>query len=177
MKSENSFLQLITIDSIVIVGSSNSGLLYSEDNGKTWNKSNISDGSFNCLAVIGNTVIAGGDSNKGLLYSKNNGKTWKRSNVTTGDFECLTVVGNTVIAGSNSSKGLFYSEDKGKTWKKSNINKGYFSCLTTIDSAIIMSHWTICKSTVIAGNSFGKGLLYSEDNGKTMNCLICNKIK
>ena len=92
------------------------GLLYSEDNCKTWNKSNINIGDFECLITIGNTVIAGSWSNKGLYYSEDNGKTWYHSNITSGNFFCLTVIGNTVITGSWSGKGLYYSEDNGKTW-------------------------------------------------------------
>ena len=41
MKSENTFLQLITINSTVIASSGNFGLLYSEDYGKTWKESDI----------------------------------------------------------------------------------------------------------------------------------------
>ena len=139
--------------SIVIAGSwSNKGLYYSEDNGKTWNESNIETGNFSSLTTIGDTVIAGSDSDKGLWYSEDNGKTWNKSNIISGYFLCLTIIGSTVIAGSYSDKGLYYSEDNGKTWKQSNINEGHFHCLTTIGS------------TVIAG---GRGLLYSDDKGKT----------
>ena len=94
------------------------GLLYSEDNGKTWNKSNINTGDFECLITIGNTVIAGSYSDKGIYYSEDNGHTWQLSNITSGNFLCLTVIGSTVIASSNSYKDLYYSEDNGKTWKK-----------------------------------------------------------
>lgn len=42
MKNKGSFLHLATINSTIIVSNnSNKGLLYSEDNGKTWKESNI----------------------------------------------------------------------------------------------------------------------------------------
>ena len=156
MTTDISFKPMTKNGSIVIAGSwSNKGLFYSEDNGKTWNKSNITSGDFYCLTVIGSTVIAGGYSNNGLYYSEDKGKTWNKSNITSGFFFCLTVIGDTVIASSCSNKGLFDSEDNGKTWNKSNITSGNFNCLTVIGS------------TVIAGSDLDKGLYYSEDNGHT----------
>ena len=147
-------LKLFSINDNIIIGSNNSGLYYSEDNGKTWNQSNINTGCFNCLTTINDIVIVGSNSDNGLYYSEDNGKTWNQSNITSGDFECLTVIGNTAIAGSWSDRGLYYSEDNGKTWIQSNITSGDSKCLTVIGS------------TVIAGRGFNKGLYYSEDNGK-----------
>ena len=137
------------------------GLLYSEDNGKTWNKSNINTGDFECLITIGNTVIAGSWSNKGLYYSEDNGKTWNQSNINFGYFYCLTVVGNTIVAGGYSNEGLYYSEDNGKCWKQSNITTEDFYNLTVIGS------------TVFACSDSYKGLYYSEDCGKTWYHSLC----
>lgn len=106
----------------VIAGSDdNKGLLYSEDKGKTWNKSNIDTGDFYCLTVIDNTVIAGSNSRKGLFYSQDNGKTWNQSNINIGNTKSLIVNDNIVIA--NVDDTFFYSEDKGKTWYYSRIMK------------------------------------------------------
>ena len=151
------FNNITKVKSAVIASSdSNKGLFYSEDNGKTWNQSNVDTGDFYCFIVINDTIITGSGSYKGLLYSEDNGKTWNQSNITTGDFKCLTVIDSTVIA-SESYRGLYYSEDNGKTWKESNITAGDFECLTVIDNI------------VIAGSSDYEGLIYSEDNGKTWN--------
>ena len=188
-------LKLFSVNDDIVIGSNNSGLYYSEDNGKTWNQSNINTGCFNCLTTINDIVIVGSNSDNGLLYSEDNGKTWNQSNITSGDFECLTVIGNTAIAGSWSDKGLYYSEDNGKTWNQSNITSGDSKCLTVIGSTVIAGSWddrgllysedngktwnqsniitsyfhclTIISSTVIAGSDSRKGLYYSEDNGHT----------
>ena len=78
----NKFNCLTTIGSTVITGSNfDEGLFYSEDNGKTWKKSNITSGDFECLIVIGSIVIAGSWSDEGLYYSEDKGKTWKESNI------------------------------------------------------------------------------------------------
>ena len=153
------FYCLTVINDTVIAGSGSSekGIYYSEDKGKTWKESNITSGEFWCLTVVGNTVIAGSDSDKGLYYSEDNGHTWNQSNITTGYFRCLTVIGSTVIAGeiyTNAARGLLYSEDNGHTWNQSNITSGKFISLMVIGS------------TVIAGSA-DKGLYYSEDNGHT----------
>ena len=150
-------LKLFSINNGIVIGSNNSGLYYSEDNGKTWNQSNINTGCFNCLTTINDIVIVGSNSDNGLLYSEDNGKTWNQSNITSGDFECLTVIGNTAIAGGYSYNGLFYSEDNGKTWNQSNINTDDFVCLITIGNTIIAGSWS------------SNGLYYSEDNGHTWN--------
>ena len=136
----------------------NKGLYYSEDNGKTWNLSNIDAGNFYSLIVIDDTVIASSDF--GLLYSEDKGKTWKESNINTGIFSCLTTIGNTIIAGSGeiSGEGLYYSEDKGHTWYRSNINTDRFKCLTVIGNTVIAGSYSRNK---------GRGLYYSDDNGKT----------
>ena len=128
----------------------------------SFTKSNITYGDFECLTVIGSTVIAGSGpgSNRGLFYSEDNGHTWNQSNITSEEFRCLIVIGNTVIAGSDDDKGLYYSEDNGHTWNQSNITTGYFRCLTVIGS------------TVITGEIYtnaARGLFYSEDNGHTWN--------
>ena len=162
----NHYISCLTVIGSTVIGGSGSdnGLYYSEDNGKTWNRSNITIGYFHCLTVIGSTVIAGsyyntssgdGRNGKGLYYSEDNGHTWNRSNITIGTFSCLTVIGSTVIAGGESHRILYYSEDNGHTWQHPNIQSDEFKCLTVIGS------------TVIAGGS--KGLYYSEDNGKTWN--------
>ena len=114
----------VKIGSTIIVGSSSGydkGLSYSDDNGKTLNKSNITSGDFWYLTLIGSTVVVCSISDEGLLYSEDNGKTWKQSNITSGSFSSLTTIGNIAIVNSDSDKGLFYSEDCGKTWEKSNF--------------------------------------------------------
>ena len=147
---------LTVIGSTVIAGTDFGGLYYSENNGHTWQNSDIQSSNFYCLTVIGSTVIAGSSAGKGLYYSENNGKTWNQSNIQSDSFRCLITIGSTVIAGSQG-KGLYYSEDNGKTWNISNIQSGNFICLTVIGS------------TVIAGSQSDKGLYYSENNGKTWN--------
>ena len=193
------FYCLTVINDTVIAGSGSSekGIYYSEDKGKTWKESNITSGEFWCLTVVGNTVIAGSDSDKGLYYSEDNGHTWNQSNITTGYFRCLTVIGSTVIAGeiyTNAARGLLYSEDNGHTWNQSNITSGKFISLMVIGSTVIAGSadkglyysednghtWqlsnitsssfyclTVIGSTVIAGSWSNKGLYYSEDNGHT----------
>ena len=74
----------IKIGSTIIVGSSSGydkGLSYSDDNGKTLNKSNITSGSFSSLTTIGNIAIVNSDSDKGLFYSEDCGKTWNQPNI------------------------------------------------------------------------------------------------
>ena len=74
------FCTLISNNNTVIAGSDdNKGLLYSEDNGKTWNKSNIDTGDFYCLTVNDNIVIANVDDT--FFYSEDKGKTWHYSRI------------------------------------------------------------------------------------------------
>ena len=122
MTSNISFKSMLKSGSTIIKGGdSYNGLLYSEDNGKTWNESNINTDRFKCLTVVGNTVIAGSYSrnkDRGLYYSEDNGKTWIQSNINSGRFWCLLTDGSKVFAsGSYNTKDcLLYSEDNGHTW-------------------------------------------------------------
>ena len=114
----------IKIGSTIIVGSSSGydkGLSYSDDNGKTLNKSNITSGDFWYLTLIGSTVVVCSISDEGLLYSEDNGKTWNQSNINKGYFRHLTVIGSTVTASGNynDKNRLLYSEDNGHTWSQS----------------------------------------------------------
>ena len=108
---------LTVIGSTVIAGTYFGGLYYSEDNGHTWQNSDIDKGNFQCLITIGSTVIAGGQG-KGLYYSEDNGKTWNKSDIQLKGVNCLTTIVSksdstcTCIAGTSSSDSthLFYTE-------------------------------------------------------------------
>ena len=110
---------------IIAGGKENKGLLYSEDNGRSWRQSNINYDRFSSLAVINKTIIAGSDSGKGLYYSDDNGKTWNQSNVKDNYFSDLMVIDNVdiVIACCNYGNWTFCSENDGHAWYMANIDE------------------------------------------------------
>ena len=154
-------------DDIVIAGSdrSNKGLYYSEDNGKTWNQSNITEGNFYHFKYINNgtkkVIVAGGMTNEGIYYSEDNGKTWNQSNISSGGVYEFGIIHNTLLVslyGISDSKGIYYSIDFGKTWNQSNIISEKCKSFINLEDYIIVSSET-------------KGIYKSEDDGKTWNLI------
>ena len=152
---------------IVIAGSdrSNKGLYYSEDNGKTWNQSNITEGNFYHFKCIDNgtkkVIVAGGMTNEGIYYSEDNGKTWNQSNIYNGGVYEFGIIHNTLLVslyGISDAKGIYYSIDFGKTWNQSNIISEKCKSFINLEDYIIVSSET-------------KGIYKSEDDGKTWNLI------
>ena len=151
-------------DDVVIAGSdrSNKGIYYSEDNGKTWSPSNITEGNFYRFNYIDNgtkkVIVAGGMTNEGIYYSEDNGKTWNQSNISSGSIYEFGIINNTLVAIidsiSTELQGIYYSTDFGETWERSNlIDKGY-KCFINLGDSILVSSKT-------------NGLYKSDDEGRT----------
>ena len=154
-------------DDIVIAGSdrSNKGIYYSEDNGKTWNRSNITEGNFYHFKYFYNetkkVIVAGGMTNEGIYYSEDNGKTWNQSNISSDSVYEFGIIHNTLVVslyGINDAKGIYYSIDFGKTWNPSNIISEKCKSFINSEDYIIVSSET-------------KGIYKSEDDGKTWNLI------
>ena len=142
--------------SIWVAGAANdvrNGLYYST-NGKSWTKSNITNGGFeslyyaNDIWVAGVSSVTGNDANKGLYYSTD-GKVWTQSNVISATFASLYYANGIWVAGAHDF-GIYYSTD-GKLWTKSNITGGTFYTVYYANGI-----W-------VAGSGYRDGLYYSTD--------------
>ncbi len=150
---------VVKISEILVAGSNdNTGIKYSDDNGKTWNNSNITSGSYNCITIANDgRLVAGSNDNTGIQYSDDNGKTWTNSNINSGSYLCIILTNDGTLVASGGGRGIQYSNDNGITWNNSNIYYGYYKCITLANNG-----------RLVAG-SWDNGIKYSDDNGKTWN--------
>lgn len=73
----------------------------------------LKDKNVECLALSGNTVIAG--SFYGIFRSRDKGMTWTDTIKTSGGINSFVVLDTAIIA---SGSGVFCSKDTGSTWTK-----------------------------------------------------------
>ncbi len=112
----------------------------------------INDYDINCLASIGNNVIAGADRN--LWISTNNGANWFVT-LPNQDVLGLDVVGTSIFAGTywSGSEQVYRSDNNGLNWTSCGLNKvGY--CFTKLGI------------NVFAGTS-ENGVYISSNNGNS----------
>ena len=151
---------------------SNAGLLYSTDGGKTWESSDVTEGEFITLSMDGLNAVAGSGSN-GIKYSGDGGKTWTSAiNTTdpvnpvamTGRWNAVYIVGLNALAGSGSEKGAFFSIDGGASWKQSLDTT---DSLNPIPLLGYVNAVYIDGINALAGSGSDKGSFYSTDRGAT----------
>lgn len=100
------------------------GIRYSDNGGKSWVFSNITEGSFakpiryKDMLVV--RCVNTGD--KGILYSKNAGKSWWASNLSAGYYGEIEMLPDGSLITTSRSKsdpdGTTFTSDSGTTWKK-----------------------------------------------------------
>ena len=101
------------VDGLWVAGSEGSGLYYSTD-GKTWYRSNNTNGGFGNVSHGNGIWVACSTYGNGLYYSVD-GKTWKSSNVTSGSFGGAYYANGRWVANASYPGGIYYSAD-GMTW-------------------------------------------------------------
>jgi hypothetical protein len=130
-----------------------SHVIYSTDNGQTWQLSTLPSYSGSYLNIVygnGTFIIIGYASNK-AAYSTDGGQTWIDVTLPYTDNWRASTYGNGifVIAGS---KNLLYSTDKGQTWQSG-----------TLPSYVYGIAYGSERFVIVGGN----GVLYSTDNCQT----------
>ena len=107
---------------IIAVSKSNKGIKYSDDNGETWNYSNIKSGSFKKPVQFTNGIILVrcaeiGDC--GILYTEDGGKIWKPTSLGTGYYhEIIETPDGSLLTSSVLQNGKSYKSKDGKVWKE-----------------------------------------------------------
>lgn len=107
---------------IIAVSKSNHGIKYSDDNGETWEYSNIKTGSFKKPVQFTNGIILVrcaeiGDC--GILYTEDGGKIWKPTSLGTGYYhEIIETPDGSLLTSSVLHNGKSYKSVDGKIWKE-----------------------------------------------------------
>lgn len=100
------------------------GLLYSDDFGRIWEQSNISEGKFDsCVyASSGRAVTRAldGSSLEGLYYSDDGGATWTRCTIPTGYYTKIKKLQNGLMF-TSAVGGKTYSSEDGMTWEVAGV--------------------------------------------------------
>lgn len=168
--SGTTFLAQGKQDQTLLLGGQSSGLLKSNDGGKTWETLNnfpISGITINALLKVNGVIYAAGsnfNTNQfGIFTSDNDGQSWSavRANGLPNGFFKLVAQGNTLygvpFASGNSARsfGIFKSTDGGKNW--TSISKGLPN--------LIVYNVTTTNSAIYA--STASGIYKSSDAGET----------
>jgi photosystem II stability/assembly factor-like uncharacterized protein len=103
----------------LLAATSGSGIYLSDDEGSTWNKTNVEGGIFSLTTSV-NNIFAG---SYGMVYkSANNGEKWDRFFISEdGAVYCIAVIDTNIFAGTDGD-GVFLSTDGAENWKA--INTG-----------------------------------------------------
>jgi len=135
-------------------GTTNAGVFFSNDNGKTWLSLNsgIIGTYINALLSQNGRIFAGTYSN-GLFYSDDKGQSWIQSALS--NMHIYSINTNTqgvIFVGTSGGKGIFRSFDNGFSWE--NIG---------LKNTIINSILPLFNSEVLTGTY--DGIYKSENNG------------
>ena len=141
----------------VLAGSDgNSGVWYSDDNGKTWTQSDLtSDAWYSfCVTQTGRVIVVGALD---IAYSDDNGEHWTSLSLSGGAWYalCISHTGRVFAAGDD----ILYSDDNGEHWTSCNTEKSWLSICVTHSGRIIAG----------GGGSLqlNYGVWQSDDNGAT----------
>jgi len=102
---------LAACDTILFIGTQDSGIYRSDDEGNSWKSAGIS-GSVSNLIANRNTVLC--TINGQIFYSSDQGSVWNSGDITFSS-NAITIIKNTIFAGGD--KGLFASTDDGISWE------------------------------------------------------------
>jgi len=108
----------INKDTNVFIGTYESGIFLSTDQGTTWNAVNngLTTTCVTSLVISDTNIFAG--TNSGIFLSTNNGTSW--TSINTGlvniNIRCMAIIDTIVLAGTDS--GLFMSINNGYNWVK-----------------------------------------------------------
>lgn len=158
-------------DRIIVVGTENNGILYTETNGDTWIETNITDKTINVIKYYNGKFLAGTQS--GLYYSID-GKNWLQTKQTTSNVISLLGTINYWIAGTDRN-GLLFSDD-GITWKTTNVK--YISINTLYSNNAYIFAGTNSNGVLISSD--GKNWEQTDLNDVSItqitsinNCIVC----
>jgi photosystem II stability/assembly factor-like uncharacterized protein len=165
------FTSFAVYNTTIFAGAYGDGLFFSTNNGASWTKTNLDDGTWiNALAVSPNgtgnvNIFVGANGGavgekKGVILSTDNGRTWTEATtgLTNTNVTALAVLSNrtggTDLFAATNGGGLFRSSDNGTSWTESDSGLGHPYIATLIVSG----------TNIFAGANYG-GVFVSTNNG------------
>ncbi len=108
----------------IYLGTDTKGIYYSNDTGRTWKESGLTNIHISAMAVYHDTLIAA--TNQGVFRSCDNAVTWSSTPELDQNIDKFVVGSNGYIYGitSNWSKGILRTTDLGYTWERQGFRTG-----------------------------------------------------
>lgn len=175
------FLQALAYSDGFIFLSGSNLILYSADNGRTWNQGQTSalEKPITCLAVSPafseDRVVLAGTDGVGILRSTDGGRHWQYSSFGLQDFSIIALAAisdwhDREIIFAATSTGLYRSPNGGRAWKSA--NRGLEGCVVL---SIAPSPNFIDDGMVFVGTE-ADGIFRSNDGGFTwQRCAVANE--
>jgi len=158
----------------ILVGTE-SGILKSSDNGKTWLQTSFYNQITQSICSNGKVFITS-ISFGGLYSSSDNGVTWEKL---TGPknfymWSRLVSIGSVFFAGTN--KGLFTSEDNGQHWIQTSLDSGTVKVITSKESTVFAGthRFGNSRNGIYSSNNNGKDWKQMLDPQSDVNSIICS---
>lgn len=142
-------------DNMAFAGTTDKGILLSNDNGVSWDTVETDFKNIQHIAVSGNSVYVV-TKDKGIFVSTDNGNFWNQISSGIADIEITKLYVNEPYMYAVTTKGLFISSDHGKKWtlSASGLENALINCVT------------VHGNDLYAGSVSG-GVFVSNDNGKS----------
>jgi photosystem II stability/assembly factor-like uncharacterized protein len=159
------------VDGIIIAGTLEDGVIYSDSRGEKWSSQGFGllDPTVYTLAISPNftkdeSVYAGTDS--AVYYSYNSARAWKQVNFPEGATPALSLAispsfpeDQTLYVGTENH-GLYRSIDRGLSWQKMIIPTAHVNAMLFVPN----------ENSLLAATE--KGVYLSNDRGNTWKCLV-----
>jgi photosystem II stability/assembly factor-like uncharacterized protein len=123
--------------SSILVGTSDSGIYKSSDNGVSWRRLSIGLPQETMNTIAGNDSILFAGSDKGLYMSIDSGSTWAYRNTGPQDDRIFSILLHKSNVYCGKLQGIYRSSDGGTEWIEVLATKSKVSTLLSIDSLIV----------------------------------------
>lgn len=172
---KSKFIRFITLNDTMVVGCAFNGLLFSKDDGNTWQRFEIpgfSDVNFRTALITPNRTILAAysstDRGMGILCSKDGGSHWEK--VADDLFVFSLFYHDGYVYVGSYSKGVLRSADNGSTWET--FNNG----LRNEDEYVSVTSFAKFRNSLYCG-TLGKGTFrfsISSDSWQLFNAGLTN---
>jgi photosystem II stability/assembly factor-like uncharacterized protein len=165
----NVVLSLVKIGNRLVAGTASRGAFFSDNDGTTWQSTNLTEGLILSLSAGTDGFLAAGTAAQGLYVSEDRGQTWQWDSNVNYEAGCYCQNGHaiavsprngTLYFGTNDG-GLFESDNSGDPWYRASING-----LTTRSPRSIAFHPTD-PQRIYVGSFIGGGFFKTADGGQT----------
>ena len=157
-RKHESISGIVVIGDRIYVGTLNTGVWYSDDDGNSWLQVNdgFGPGLIRELSSIGTTLVAGVGDRVFRKRANADELTAVRDDFILQQIDAFAAIGDLLYVGGHAGRGgeIFRSNDEGDSWTR----------ITAEDMAHTVTALAVFGGTLYAG-TYGSGIFRSDDNG------------